>query len=114
INRFHADPMRFGDSVKDCCLEHDQFSCWNANSGSNHDWLLGQVKALLTGAYVAPIIVQCISAAQKLLDGALPDSVAGATSYYSPKSMVPEGRIPVWARGKMPVATIGGQLFFRV
>jgi hypothetical protein len=42
------------------------------------------------------------------VNGTLPDATQGSTYYYA-KSM-PEP--PYWARGKTPVADIGGQLYF--
>jgi hypothetical protein len=113
INRVAADPHRFGATVSDACFEHAQYSCWNAKSGSNHDWLLSQATAILTGRSIAPIVQQCISAATRLLEAIIPDAVAGATHYYSPVSMVPTGRVPLWARGKTPVATVGDHIFFK-
>jgi hypothetical protein len=112
INRVVADPKRFGATVSDACFEHAQYSCWNAKSGSNHDWLMAQAAAILTGKSIAPIVQQCISAAARLLDGILPDVTNGAVSYYSPPSMVPVGRVPLWARGKTPCFTIGNQFLF--
>ena len=113
IHRVAADPRRFGNDVHDACLEHAQYSCWNPRSGENHDWLTGQAEALLQGLYVDPVVRQCIAAAQGLLEGTRSDTVDGATHYYSPVSMVPPGRVPVWARGVAPCATVGDHLFFK-
>jgi hypothetical protein len=113
INRVKANPKRFGATVKDACLAHAQFSCWNANSGVNHDWLMQQAAAVLQGRYIAPIVKQCLAAAEQLLDGVTADVVAGATHYYAPVSMVPPGRVPDWAAGKEPVAAVGDHLFFK-
>lgn len=113
INRVQADPVRFGADVSDVCFEHAQYSCWNALSGPNHDWLMSQARAILTGKYVATVVTRCIVLAAQLLAGTMPDSVNGATSYYAPLSMIPPGRVPIWARGKTPVATVGDHLFFR-
>ncbi len=113
INRVQANPHRFGATVKDACLAHQQYSCWNVASGANHDWLMAQAAALLSGKYVAPIIQQCLTAAEALLANATADVVNGATHYYAPISMVPAGRVPDWAIGKVPVATVGEHLFFK-
>ena len=112
INRVKASPERFGATVALACLAPKQYSCWNVYSGSNHDWLLTQVAALVKGAGIAPIVKQCVDAATLLLDGATPDPVHAATPYYAPASMVPPGRVPDWAEGKTPVATVGDHLFF--
>ena len=112
INRVKANPARFGADVSDVCFEHAQYSCWNARSGSNHDWLMSQAAAIVRNASVAPVVRQCITAAEQLLAGTIPDAVHGATYYYSPLSMVPAGRVPIWARGKVPCATIGDQFVF--
>lgn len=113
INRVHAAPNRFGATVAAACLAPKQYSCWNVYSGSNHDWLLAQIDAVVKGRGVAPIVQQCIAAAVQLLDGAIADPVAEATHYYAPLSMVPPGRVPDWAVGKTPVATSGDHLFFK-
>lgn len=102
----------FGADVADVCFEHNQYSCWNLRSGSNHDWLMSQATAMVTGRSVSPIVRQCVAVADDLLAGALPDTVNRATHYYSPVSMVPPGRVPIWARGKTPCATIGDQFRF--
>lgn len=103
---------RFGADVSDVCFEHNQYSCWNLRSGSNHDWVMSQATALLTGRSVSPIVQACSAAALDLLAGDLPDTVNGATHYYSPVSMVPPKRVPIWARGKVPCAVIGEQFRF--
>lgn len=112
IHRVQADPTRFGADVTDACFEDRQYTCWNARSGSNHDWLLSQAAALLRGRSVSPIALGCIAAAEDLLAGLRPDTVNGATHYYSPVSMVPPKRVPIWARGKVPCAVIGEQFRF--
>lgn len=114
LNRVQADPRRFGADVKAACLKPEQYSCWNVGSGSNHDWLMEQVAAIANGKYVAPIVLQCIAVAAQLLDGEITDTVHGATSYFSPVSMVPPGHIPSWAVGKTPAARIGDQFWFYV
>lgn len=113
INRVKVNRLRFGATVKDACLEHQQYSCWNAASGANHDWLMTQADALLTGKYVAPIVQQCLAAAEQLLEGTSADVVNGGTHYFSPPSMQPPGRVPDWAIGKQPCATVGNHLFFK-
>lgn len=117
IHRVHADPIRFGADIADVCFEHSQYTCWNPGHGpgaGNHDWVIAQAGAMLRGRSVSPIVRQCVAVAEDLLAGALPDTVNRATHYYSPVSMVPPGRVPIWARGKTPCATIGEQFrFFR-
>ncbi len=113
INRLAAAPARFGADIAAVCVKPRQYSCWNPGSGENHDWLMAQATALRTGLYVAPIVTLAVAAAEKLLLGATPDTVNGATHYYSPASMVPPGRVPSWARGRTPCATVGQQLFFK-
>ena len=116
VHRVMADPGRFGATVADACFEHDQYSCWNPGTGTpspNHVWLIEQAAAILNGTSVSPIVQQCISAAVRIIDGILPDSVNGATSYYSPVSMVPAGRVPIWARGQTPCAEVGDHLFYK-
>jgi len=113
VHRVASDPQRFGETVTDACLAPAQYSCWTDGSGSNHDWLLAQVQGLKAKTYVAPIVQQCIAAATQILAGQSHDLVNGATHYYAPVSMVPAGRIPTWAVGQTPVATVGDHLFFK-
>lgn len=113
VNRVHAAPARFGSTVAAACLAPQQYSCWNVHSGSNHDWLLSQIDAILHAKTIAPIVRQCIDAATQLIEAAIADPVRGATHYYAPVSMVPPGRVPTWAVGKAPVVTVGDHLFFK-
>lgn len=116
INRVKADPKRFGSTVTEACDEREQYSCWNPEAAhripDNHDWLIGQVAALVNGTYVAPIVRQCIAVAAQLLDGDIADSVSGGTHYFSPVSMQPSGSVPNWSVGKTPVARIADQFLF--
>lgn len=41
-----------------------------------------------------------------------PDPTGGATNFYHPRSMVPRGRVPRWAKGRAGVR-VGGAVFFR-
>lgn len=115
-NRLDSSPSRFGTTIPDVCFEPSQYSCWNPRSGENHDWLLGEAWAVLDGdpgRPPAPVVQACVSAAAGILGGIVPDPTAGATHYYAPLSMVPPGRIPAWARGRTPCATVGQHLFFK-
>jgi hypothetical protein len=37
-----------------------------------------------------------------------------ANHYYAPREMVPPGRVPSWARGEEPLATVGGHIFYEL
>jgi hypothetical protein len=104
---------RFGGTIPDVCFEPAQYSCWNAKSGPNHDWCLEQARRVLAGLTPDVVVRDCISSAARILGDLTPDTVNGATHYFAPKSMVPPGRIPVWARGKTPCAIVGQHLFFK-
>lgn len=111
-NRLKANPARFGGTMKDVCLQPFQYSCWNPG-GANHAALLEQVQHVLDNTVKDGILEGCLFAASNILAEIQADIVNGATHYYSPASMIPPGRIPDWAVGVTPVATIGGQLFFK-
>jgi spore germination cell wall hydrolase CwlJ-like protein len=111
-NRVKANPARFGATITAACLAPHQFSCWTEGSGSNHDWLVGQVELVKAGLTPDGIVQGCIGVAGAIVAGRHADTVNGATHYYAPASMVPPGRVPDWAKGKTPVAEIGDHLFF--
>uniref|UniRef100_A0A6M3J8R3 Putative cell wall hydrolase n=1 Tax=viral metagenome TaxID=1070528 RepID=A0A6M3J8R3_9ZZZZ len=106
-----------GRGAKSICLAKSQFSCWWTWGGQSNytavmDWAwklgLGGVEPAGT------VLDECAWLAQGLLGNRLRDRVKGATHYYSPAAMVPLGSVPGWAKGKTPVAEVGGHLFFRL
>jgi hypothetical protein len=121
-------------SYKAICLAPWQFSCWNVNSGSNHDALMALAAQLAVQTIVrvgdfdgtpvhdvvlAPIAAtldpqlrECLTLADGVIAGTLLDRTNGATSYWAPAAMDPPGRVPTWADG-LATWTIGDQVFVR-
>lgn len=94
----------FGDgSFADCCQRPEQFSCWNKGDPN-----LPLILDLSPDSGVTAQIA--FNAAAAALDGTLVDNTNGATHYYS--TSLPEP--PYWAKGKLPSARIGRQLFFKL
>ena len=105
----------FGAGWKGVCLRRWQFSCWLPEGGaSNHRALLRMATAVLSGQRGDAVYRECLWIAKGIIDGAAQDIVRRADHYYAPLAMVPVGRVPRWARGKSPVATVEGHLFFRL
>lgn len=108
-------------SYKSVCLAPNQFSCWTAGSGANHDALMVQARLLAemcpdaTGLNpnLDPELRECLYLADGAISGVLIDRTNGATMYWAPASMVPPGRVPTWAAGKLPI-WIGDQQFLTV
>jgi len=99
------------------CFAPRQFSCWFAGGGAaNHGDVLDQAEKLLRGDPVpsGSLLDECLFLADGLIRGSLRDRVVGATHYYSPAGMLPPGRVPKWAHAEVPVAHVGGHLFFRL
>jgi hypothetical protein len=100
------------------CLKPGQFSCWSlaGNGGPNYQTVLSAARLVALGDTVSleqlPVLQSCLALGAEVVTGVLEDTVSGATHYYSPRSMVPPGRVPPWAMGLTPVATIDGTKFY--
>lgn len=115
VNRVRAQQERWGLTAADVCLKRGQFSCWDPKDGAeNYAAVVAEAQKLLAGEPVGPVMRTCLSLAQLVLDGTLPDSTHGATSYYSPAAMVPRGRVPDWAVGQATTAFADGTRFYAV
>jgi hypothetical protein len=89
--------------------------------GANHDELLAPVRQTapdrtvtragppITGA-IDPFLAECLYLADGVIAGTLIDRAGSATSYYSPRVMLPTGGVPAWAIGR-PSRRIGDQCF---
>lgn len=115
--RARARRWRAADaSYKAICLAPAQFSCWNPDSGSNHDALMaiaGQLALMPDDSYsIGPLIDECLYLADGVIAGVLIDCTNLADSYYAPAAMEPRGRIPAGAVGR-PLLLIGDQYFYR-
>lgn len=108
--RWRASSM----SYKAICLAPRQFSCWNANSGSNHNALVAIAEKLVTWDGAIPLpdqLRECIYLAQGVIGGAVIDRTGAANSYYAPAAMQPPGRVPEGAVNR-PTILIGDQVFY--
>jgi N-acetylmuramoyl-L-alanine amidase len=106
-------PKRFGDTLKAVCLQRKQFSCWNENDPNRLHLLAVAYRLVTNQPTMDPLVEETLFLAEGIERGLILDQVKRATHYYSPKSMKPAGRVPVWAKGAKPVARVGGHLFFR-
>jgi hypothetical protein len=98
-------------SYRAVCLQPSQFSCWNPLSGANHDAVMAQGR-LVTGGLPDPEVLECLFMAGGVIAGTVIDRTDGADSYYAPDAMIPRGRVPTAAAGKI-LTRIGAQLFYR-
>lgn len=103
------------DSFKAICLAPKQFSCWNPDSGPNHDALMalaGQLAVMPDDSYsLGALIDECLYLADGVIAGVIRDYTNGADSYYAPAGMEPPGRIPIAAAGRR-LTLIGDQYFY--
>lgn len=114
-----AHPRRYGRTYRAVCLARGQFSCWFKFGGAaNYARTIQLARAFVEGGRPAlssaeqERFEESLFVAEGLIGGQLCDRVRGATHYYAPSAMVPRGRVPDWAAGLAPVATLGRHLFF--
>lgn len=88
----------WGGSVAEVCLRPWQFPCWNPGSP-----VRDRIEALDAGNAT---FRSCLRIARRAVRGALKDPTAGATHYHHAHAN------PHWARGRSPVAEIGGRAFY--
>lgn len=114
-NRVRARRRSWGLTADEVCLKPMQFSCWSpAGGAANYQTVIDAARQLVAGGSFDghPILCGCLVLGAEVVAAVLPDSVAGATHYYSPRSMQPPGRVPAWAVGLKPVAFIEKTFFF--
>jgi len=112
-NRVRARKPRWGLTPDEVCLARAQFSCWSPLEGAeNHACVMAAATHLVRGEKGGPILGHCLDVARQVCASTWLDRVNQATHYYSPRAMVPAGRVPDWAVGLTPAATIDGTLFF--
>jgi hypothetical protein len=102
-------------SYKSICLAPSQFSCWNPDSGSNHEALmvLAEQVAMFPDVPIDdPLLRECLYLATGVMAGVMLDRTGGADSYYAPAAMIPPGRIPPGAAGRS-MWLIGDQYFYQ-
>lgn len=89
-----------------------QFSCWNAGTDPNHQWTMMIAERLaLQLPSGDPIVEESLFLALGVIEGVILDRTGGSVNYYSPRSMVPPGRVPKEAQGKQTLR-IGEQEFY--
>ena len=97
-----ANPGWWGKTWVEVCRKKWQFSCWLPSDPTHGPMLRADRRN--------PAFRVAMGVAQRVINGVLSDTTAGADHYYNPKS-VPE---PKWARGRKPVAVIGAHVFYRI
>jgi Cell Wall Hydrolase len=100
INRVNSH--RFKDSVGGVCLQPMQFSCFNVGD-PNRRIILAQ-KLDSSDA----VFQECVSAAKRVIAGAVADNTGGATHYYA-KTIAP----PSWTVGATFTVEIGVHRFYK-
>lgn len=116
VNTFHNRAADKGRQVADVCLQESQYSCWWGEN-DNAQYVRGLAAAVWftrvpLSTHDARLFTLCKYLVGGVLTGALPDNTNGATHYYSPRSMVPVGRVPSWAKDRTPSATVGHSIFY--
>jgi hypothetical protein len=82
-------------SRKQICLARRQFSCWDTLGGPENFYaVMERAQRLIALQPITDKLLDCLA----LANGTTIDSLQGATHYYAPLSMVPAGRVPMWAR----------------
>ncbi len=94
-------PQHLGRGVSGVCRAPFQFACWHPRHPRH--------AALHAAATVEnPAFAAARRIAARALAGALPDPTRGATHYHA------EDRLPRWAVGQVPTATLGGLVFYQL
>ena len=103
---FHA-AHHWGETARDICLAHCQFSCWSTAQFNAVN--LAAMRAVVTrdGALT---YAECLGIAGELLGGTLTDCASTATSYINPRDCAP----PPWAATANKVAEHGHHVSYRV
>lgn len=99
-------PGWWGKDFDSCAIavegkEYRQFSCWNENDPNRHLMIALDASDKIYGTAV---IMETLARR-----GALVDITNGADSYYRIGT-----KRPSWSNGRLPVATIGHHVFFKI
>lgn len=94
-------PQHLGRGVAGVCRAPFQFACWHPRSPRH---VLLHLPAMLE----SPAFEAARRIAARALAGALADPTRGATHYHGIE------RLPRWALGLVPNATLGGLAFYRL
>lgn len=102
---------RWGASVNSVVGARLQFSCWWPQGGAENFARLMTIAQQVQHGEVVPALRPSLWVAAGLLDGAWTrDLVKGATHYMTRELWL--RKPPPWARGVVPVATVGSHVFF--
>ncbi|MDR0406967.1 MAG: cell wall hydrolase [Holosporales bacterium] len=90
----------WGGSIRDICLQPQQFSCWNVQ---DPNYIL--IKKIMRGEMLFDL---CWDIAQNVLKEKWPDLTKGADHYHALSVA------PFWALGKKPLLTLGHHVFYKL
>lgn len=100
FNRIRSGIIWWGQTPREVFLHPFQYSCWNATDPNR--------PKLFSVTEDDPQYASAMSLATFALAGTLPDIVSMADSYFS--NLLP--KLPKWAEGLTPVATIGHHQYY--
>lgn len=112
-NRLLIGGNRFGATYQQVCWQRLQFSCWNQDDPNSATLWAAARSIAAQIRIVDPLLKETHWLASGITELYVRDLTNGATHYYSPRSMVPVGRVPNWAFTKTPCARVGSHLFFK-
>jgi N-acetylmuramoyl-L-alanine amidase len=93
-------PRHWGLGVAGVCRAPFQFPCWNRNNPRH--------AAMVELAPGDGGLAICRRIAARAMGGGLPDPTGGATHWHD------AALLPGWAIGQVPLAEIGGLMFYRL
>jgi spore germination cell wall hydrolase CwlJ-like protein len=93
-------PRHRGQGIEGVCRAPFQFACWNRNHPRH-----AALRAVPPGDAV---LAMCRRIARRAAQGLLPDPTGGATHVHAADTL------PLWAIARVPVAEIGGLVFYRL
>ena len=103
-NRLAAD-WRGAATAAAVCLDPYQFSCWLAPARGGS---VINLKTMQTASIATPGMADSLKAVADVFGGQVEDPTGGADHYKTKRAR------PRWARGKTPVAVIGGHQFYKL
>lgn len=90
---------RFGKTIREICLAHSQYSCWNRNDPNC---------AYIERARISdPLLLRALWVAGSVILGDEDDPTNGATHYFNPRVVN-----AYWAKGLIPSAIIEDHHFY--
>jgi N-acetylmuramoyl-L-alanine amidase len=92
-------PTHLGQGVVAVCRAPFQFACWHPGHPR---------RRAITELPADAELGACRRVAARALAGVLPDPTGGATHYHAMEAL------PRWALGQMPLAELGGLVFYRL